>query len=95
MATLHPTLHARSALTAGAYRELDVLRVLEDGLPRGWDVFHGLDWASVANGRPQVGEVDIAVVSPGGFLLPVEVKAGAITHERAGCSSGTAATRPA
>src|SRR3954452_25398052 len=78
MAVLHPTLHAASALGAGAYRELDVLRVLEDGLPGGWDVFHNLDWASVANGRLQVGEVDIAVVSPGGSLLLVEVKAGPV-----------------
>ncbi|NML42507.1 AAA family ATPase [Ramlibacter sp. G-1-2-2] len=84
MAVLHPTLHARSALTAGAYRELDVLRELEDGLPGGWDVFHNLDWASVFNGRPQVGEVDIAVVSPGGFLLLVEVKAGAIDEQDRG-----------
>lgn len=84
MAVLHPTLHAASALGAGAYRELDVLRVLEDGLPGGWDVFHNLDWASVFNGRPQVGEVDIAVVSPGGFLLLVEVKAGPVAEEETG-----------
>lgn len=81
MAVLHPSLHPASALSAGAYRELDVLRVLEDGLPGGWDVFHNLDWASVANGRLQIGEVDIAVVSPTGFLLLVEVKAGAVSEQ--------------
>lgn len=84
MAVLHPTLHAVSALTAGAYRELDVLRVLQEGLPDGWDVFHNLDWGSVCNGQPQVGEVDIALVSPGGFLLLLEVKAGAVTEQEDG-----------
>jgi hypothetical protein len=84
MATLHPTVHAPSTLSVGAYRERDVLQALELGLPTGWDIFHNVDWASVHNGRPQIGEVDIAVVSPGGFLLLVEVKAGRVDEEERG-----------
>ncbi|RYY72759.1 MAG: NERD domain-containing protein, partial [Comamonadaceae bacterium] len=81
MATLHPTVHVAAPLGAGAYRERDVLHALELGLPRDWDIFHNVDWAAVYNGRPHIGEVDIAVVSPGGFLLLVEVKAGDIAQE--------------
>ncbi|RZA34672.1 MAG: NERD domain-containing protein, partial [Lysobacteraceae bacterium] len=81
MATLHPTVHAAAPLGAGAYRERDVLHALELGLPRDWDIFHNVDWAAVRNGRPHIGEVDIAVVSPGGFLLLVEVKAGSVQQD--------------
>ncbi|MES2978014.1 MAG: AAA family ATPase [Pseudomonadota bacterium] len=78
MATLHPTLPNASLFGAGAYRERDILHRLEMGLPTGWDIFHSVDWASVHNGRVQIGEVDVAVVSPGGFLVLVEVKAGPV-----------------
>lgn len=84
MAVLHPSLHSFTSLGAGAYRELDVLEILERGLPHSWDVFHNLDWASVHEGRPQIGEVDIALVSPGGFLLLIEVKAGAVSQDARG-----------
>lgn len=81
MALLHPTLHAPNRLGAGAYRETEVLQALESGLPNDWDIFHNVDWTSVFSGRPHIGEVDIALVSPGGFLLLVEVKAGAVVEE--------------
>jgi hypothetical protein len=84
MATLHPTVPLAFPLGAGAYRERDVLQVLEAGLPVGWDVFHSVDWGLVHDGRPQIGEVDIAVVSPGGFLLLVEVKSGQVEEEGSG-----------
>lgn len=84
MARLHPTIHVAAPLGAGAYRERDVLHALELGLPKDWDIFHNVDWAAIHNGRPQVGEVDIAVVSPGGFLLLVEVKAGSVEQQEHG-----------
>ena len=66
MATLHPSLPTARGLGAGHYRELDVLRQLADTLPRGFDVFHSVDWAQLLDGTLRVGEVDIAVVSPAG-----------------------------
>ncbi|HEY8357297.1 MAG TPA: AAA family ATPase [Ramlibacter sp.] len=84
MATLHPTVHVAAPIGAGAYRERDVLHALELGLPRDWDIFHNVDWAAIHNGRPHIGEVDIAVVAPGGFLLLVEVKAGSVAQEERG-----------
>ena len=85
MAILHPTCPA-AGFGAGHYRELDVLRSLEDGLPAGYDLFHNVDWSSTAEGRQQVGEIDIAVVSPSGHLLLIEVKSGALDEGEAGLS---------
>jgi AAA domain/Nuclease-related domain len=85
MATLHPTCPA-AGFGAGYYRELDVLRSLEDGLPVGYDLFHNVDWSGSLEGRQQVGEIDIAVVSPMGHLLLIEVKSGALEEGEAGLS---------
>lgn len=84
MATVHPTLPHPSLLSAGSYRELDVLRTLEEGLPGGFDLFHQVEWSSTHRGQQQVGEVDVAVVSPGGHLLLVEVKAGDVQEHESG-----------
>jgi len=81
MATLHPSLPTARGLGAGHYRELDVLRQLADTLPRGFDVFHSVDWAQLLDGTLRVGEVDIAVVSPAGHLMLLEVKAGGVEED--------------
>ncbi len=85
MASLHPSCPA-AGFGAGHYRELDVLRSLEEGLSVGYDLFHSVDWSSSVEGRQQVGEIDIAVVSPVGHLLLVEVKSGALDEDEAGLS---------
>lgn len=78
MAILHPSCPAAGLFGPGFYRERDVLLQLADGLPSGYDLFHNVDWSSSAEGRQQVGEIDIAIVSPLGHLLLVEVKSGAL-----------------
>jgi len=78
MATLHPTPGPRIPEHLSQYRELEVLRTLEQGLPTGFDIFHSVHWAVEREQGLQVGEIDIAVVSPAGQVLLLEVKAGEV-----------------
>jgi hypothetical protein len=84
MARLHPSVPLHAPLGHGAYRERDVLRVLEQGLPEGYDIFHNLLWSGLHDGQQNFGEFDVVVVSPGGQLLIVEIKSGEvdISNER-------------
>lgn len=78
MANLHPSPSFQTAQGVGAYRERQVLRLLQDGLPPSFDVFHNLPWSVMVNGSQQIGEIDMAVVAPGGAILLLEVKAGPV-----------------
>jgi len=78
MARIHPSTPLHAPLTAGDYRERDVLRTLGDGLPANFDVFHNLPWSSMHQGNQHFGELDLVVISPLGHILLIEVKAGAI-----------------
>ena len=86
MATLHPSFPAAGLLGPGFYRERDMLELLELGLPVGYDLFHNVDWSSTLEGRQQIGEIDIALVSPIGHLLLIEVKSGPLEEGEAGLS---------
>lgn len=86
MATLHPSFPAAGLLGPGFYRERDVLELLEVGLPAGYDLFHNVDWSRTVEGRQQIGEIDIVVVSSLGHLLLIEVKSGALEEGDAGLS---------
>lgn len=44
MAIIHPHKALSGPMTAGDYREQDLLLQLKDGLPDSFDVFHGLGW---------------------------------------------------
>ena len=76
MANLHPSFPVQAPKSTGAYREREVLSLLKDGLPQGFDLFHNLAWSVVFEGAQQIGETDIAVVAPSGHILLLEVKAG-------------------
>ena len=78
MARIHPSPPLHAPLTAGDYRERDVLRTLGDGLPADFDVFHNLPWSSMHQGNQHFGELDLVVISPLGHILLIEVKAGVI-----------------
>ena len=81
MARLHPSFPTRAPTSAGHYRERDVLRLLELGLPDRFDVFHNLPWSSMHQGRQVFGEVDLMVVAPQGHLLIIEIKAGDLQEQ--------------
>lgn len=76
MATVHPPISAFHPTSAGSYRERDILKLLEDGLPDNFDVFHSVDWSSSHAGEQSFGELDAVVVAPCGHLVLLEVKAG-------------------
>lgn len=76
MAIIHPSTPLPAPTSLGAHREREVLNLLAQGLPDSFDVFHNLNWSSVHGDRQQFGEIDLAVVSPLGHLLLLEVKAG-------------------
>jgi hypothetical protein len=78
MARIHPSTPLHAPLTAGDYRERDILQILGDGLPANFDVFHNLPWSSMHQGNQHFGELDLVVISPLGHILLIEVKAGAI-----------------
>ena len=78
MARIHPSTPLHNPLTAGDYRERDILQIRGDGLPANFDVFHNLPWSSMHQGHQHFGELDLVVISPLGHILLIEVKAGAI-----------------
>ena len=79
MATLHPTQYPDGQLHGGQYRERDMLAILEQGLPAGYDVFHSIYWSEIREGEQSFGELDIVVVSPMGNLALLEIKAGNVS----------------
>lgn len=78
MATLSPYLIPSLRTDGGRYRELEVLERLRDHLPPGFEVFHSLALHTLHGDRDCYGEVDIAVLSPSGALLLMEIKAGPV-----------------
>lgn len=61
----------------GAFqREIETLGRLATELPDDYTVFHGVHWTRVDHGASIFGEIDFAVVTPGGKLLLIEQKSG-------------------
>lgn len=80
MARIHPSFHLQAPTHLGAYRERDILRLLEQGLDNRFDVFHNLPWSGMQGEQQSFGEYDFVIVSPGGQLLILEIKAGDVTE---------------
>ena len=76
MATIHPPIPDLRLLTAGSYREREVLLALESSLPDDYHCYHGVNWAAVKPNRQHYGEFDIVVVTPAAHLMVLEVKGG-------------------
>lgn len=80
MARIHPSFPLQAPTHLGAYRERDILKVLEQGLDNRFDVFHNLPWSGMLGEQQSFGEYDFVIVSPGGQLLILEIKAGDVTE---------------
>jgi hypothetical protein len=76
MARIHPSFPLQTPTHLGAYRERDILRMLENGLDNNFDVFHNLPWSGMQGEQQSFGEYDFVIVSPGGQLLILEIKSG-------------------
>jgi hypothetical protein len=80
MARIHPRFPLHVPTHLGAYRERDILRILEQGLDDRFDVFHNLPWSAMQGDQQSFGEYDFVIVSPGGQLLILEIKSGDVTE---------------
>ena len=87
MAQIWPDTSTASYGGAGAHREREVLNLLADGLPTGFDLFHNLYWSAMHGGEQGFGELDITVMAPDGGLLLLEVKSGALEVDANGVLS--------
>lgn len=76
MAALLPDISTDVANRLGFRREVDVLQLLQRTLPDGYEIFHGVDWHTLYEGKDCHGEIDFVVMNRSGSLLLVEVKAG-------------------
>ena len=74
MAQLSPSLPTQRK-DAGLARELDVLEHLQQSLPDGFEIFHGVAWHTLYLGSDHHGEIDLVMRAPGGTLVFVEVRA--------------------
>lgn len=79
MATIHPDIDHILLNSTGAYRERDILEQLQNDLPVGFDVFHGVGFSSTHGDKQYYGEIDVLVLSPAGHLVALEVKAGEVS----------------
>ena len=79
MATIHPDIDHILLNSTGAYRERDILKQLQNDLPVGFDVFHGVGFSSTHGDKQYYGEIDVLVLSPAGHLVALEVKAGEVS----------------
>ena len=68
MATLHPSIDNLRLTNPGAYRERDVLLLLQNSLPTGFDVYHSIEFSTTHNDNQYYGELDIVILSPAGHL---------------------------
>lgn len=84
MARIHPSFPLHTPTRLGAYRERDILRILEQGLDDRFDVFHNLPWSGMQGEQQSFGEYDFVIVSPGGQLLILEIKAGDVAESDGG-----------
>ncbi|MCE2859344.1 MAG: NERD domain-containing protein [Oxalobacteraceae bacterium] len=84
MATIHPPLPDIKLITAGAYRERDILQQLQQGLPDSFDACHSVQWSSLHDHNRRFGEIDLVVLSPQGNLVLLEVKAGDVSIDEHG-----------
>jgi hypothetical protein len=76
MAKLVPT-HWQAVKAFGAFqREIETLDLLARELPDEYTVFHGVHWTRVEHGASIFGEIDFAIVAPGGRILLIEQKSG-------------------
>ena len=77
MAVLYPSLPPAIPIN-GLQRELDVLRMLEQSLSQGYEIFHSVPWHSVHEGRDRHGEIDLVVLGPTGNIMLLEIKSGTV-----------------
>lgn len=86
--------HWQATPAFGAFqRELETLERLANELPDAYTVFHGIHWSRVEHGASIFGEIDFAVVTPGGRVLLIEQKSGFLDEAEGGLVKNYGAVR--
>ncbi len=83
MALVKPSLYQAGHGQGGLFRELEVIRDLEEALPQGFEIFHSVFIHNTGKKADEHCEIDLVVMAPDGRLLLMEVKAGEV-HIRGG-----------
>lgn len=78
MAAVFPDLEGVYGVSRAQECEFAVVRQLARELPEDHAVFHGVMWSGLQAGRQHFGEIDVIVLGPGGDLVLLEVKSGAV-----------------
>ncbi|MEW9585638.1 ATP-binding domain-containing protein [Paraburkholderia sp. DGU8] len=76
MARIVPDDWKNLAATGAAARERETLALLEEALPAGYTVYHGVHWTRLNQNFSVFGEADFVIVSPAGRVMIVEQKTG-------------------
>ncbi|WJF91555.1 ATP-dependent helicase [Paraburkholderia bonniea] len=87
MARIVPDDWKHLATTGAAARERETLALLEEALPEGYTVYHGVHWTrlnQIDQNFSVFGEADFMVVSPAGRVMLVEQKTGFLRETPAG-----------
>ena len=84
MAEIFPSGWNDVAVSGAAQREIETLRVLHNGLPNAYTVYHGVHWTQLNKGFALFGEADFVVVSPSGRVLVIEQKSGMLEETSEG-----------
>lgn len=80
MARIYPEGWRTLKATGAALREIETLEFLADTLPDTYGVYHGVHWTRVDRRTSFFGEIDFAIICPGGRLILIEQKSGFL-HE--------------
>lgn len=77
--------HWQTIKAFGAFqREIETLELLARELPDEYTVFHGVHWTRVDHNHSVFGEIDFAILTPGGRVLLIEQKAGFLNETEGG-----------
>lgn len=76
MPRIHPEGWRQIPASGALARKLDTLAELEEGLPDGFTVFHGIHWTRAEHEHLLFGAVDFAVLGPSGRVLLIQQVAG-------------------
>ncbi|MFM0166305.1 ATP-binding domain-containing protein [Paraburkholderia sediminicola] len=84
MARIVPDDWKSLAATGAAARERETLALLEEALPDGYTVYHGVHWTRLNQNFSVFGEADFVIVSPAGRVMIVEQKTGFLRETKKG-----------
>ena len=87
MARIYPEGWRTLKATGAALREIETLELLAEALPDTYGVYHGVHWTRVDRRTSFFGEIDFAIICPGGRLILIEQKSGFCMRGPTGCRS--------